>query len=59
MRALMDGKSSHGVELGMRPNGVLGFDIVTVIDKLNLISKKVYKRYEYEMEGITQWDGRT
>lgn len=51
MRALMDEKSSHGVELGMKPKGVLFFDVVSTLDKLNLLNKKGLKKHRFELEG--------
>ena len=59
MRAIMDEKASHGVELGMRPKGVLSFDIIATLDKLELLNKKGLKQHQFTLEGEMNYFGRS
>ncbi len=57
MRALMDEKSSHGVELGMRPKEVMGFDLISELEKLDLLNKKGLRKHRFFIDGEVEYDG--
>jgi len=51
MRALKDEKASKGIDLGLKPNGIYGFDIVNNINSIGLLNKKGLKLHTFKIDG--------
>ena len=58
MRAIKDEKASKGIDLGLKPNGIYGFDIVNNLNEWGFLTKKAYKQYTFSLEGSVLIDGQ-
>lgn len=59
MRALKDEKASHGLELGMKPKGVITLDFINHVDAIDLLNKKGFKNHDFKLEGIMPYHQTT
>lgn len=50
IRAIKDEKASQGIDLGLKPNNIYGFDIVNNLDELELLNKTGLKRHNFQLE---------
>lgn len=50
MRAIKDEKASKGIELGLKPNGIYGFDIVNNSDEVELLNKEGLRLHKFKLE---------
>jgi CubicO group peptidase (beta-lactamase class C family) len=50
MRAIKDEKASKGIDLGLKPNGIYGFDIVNNDDEVELLNKEGLKLHKFKLE---------
>lgn len=50
MRAIKDEKASKGIDLGLKPNGIYGFDIVNNDDEVELLNKEGLKLHTFKLE---------
>jgi CubicO group peptidase (beta-lactamase class C family) len=50
MRAIKDEKASKGIDLGLKPNGIYGFDIVNNDDEVKLLNKEGLKLHKFKLE---------
>ena len=57
MRALMDEKASHGVELGMKPKGIHSFDKIAAFAGTEVFSKKGLKKHDFLVTGEIDYEG--
>ena len=58
MRAIKDEKASRGIDLGLRPNSLIAFDIVQHIGAFDLLDEKSLNRHSFKIEGTEQVDGK-
>ena len=59
MRALMDEKASHGVELGMKPKGIHSFDKIAAPGSTDLFSKKGLRKHDFAVTGEITFAGHS
>lgn len=57
MRAIKDEKASKGIDLGLRPGSIYGFDIVNNTDGIEIINKTGLKQHHFTIEGTEYIDG--
>lgn len=50
MRAIKDEQASKGIDLGLKPNGIYGFDIVNNADEVELLNKKGLRLHTFILE---------
>lgn len=50
MRAIKDEKESHGLDLGLKPNGIIEFDIVNHSTEFDFLNEKGLKDYKVDFE---------
>jgi CubicO group peptidase (beta-lactamase class C family) len=50
MRAIKDERESHGLDLGMKPNGIIEFDILNHTAEFRFLSEKGEKDYDFYFE---------
>ncbi len=58
VRALKDEQASHGIELGLKPNLLLGFDIVDNIKDNPVFGKSGLRDHQFLLQGIVNYEGR-
>ena len=57
MRSIMDNKASHGLELGMKPKGIMAFDLLNNREGIDLLNKKGLKKHDFYLEGEINYHG--
>jgi len=50
-RSIKDVAASKGIDLGLRPTSVYGFDIVNDLDQMNFLNKKGLKEHSFQIDG--------
>jgi CubicO group peptidase (beta-lactamase class C family) len=50
MRAIKDEKESHGLDLGLKPSGIIEFDIANHSSEFSFLSEKGLKDYVFDFE---------
>ena len=57
MRAIKDERESHGLDLGLKPNGIIEFDIINHSTEFDFLREKGLKDYDVDFEeNITYMD---
>jgi hypothetical protein len=57
MRAIKDERESHGLDLGLKPNGIIEFDIINHSTEFDFLREKGLKDYDVNFEeNITYMD---
>jgi len=56
-RSIKDEEASKGIDLGLSPSGVYGFDLVNNIDDLDFLTKKGIKEHSFKIDGHIKVDG--
>lgn len=57
-RSIKDEEASKGIDLGLSPSGIFGFDIVNTIDDIDFLSKKGFKTHSFKIDGHLLVEGR-
>lgn len=57
-RSIKDEEASKGIDLGLSPSGVYGFDIVNNIDDMDFLNKKGLKTHTFKIDGHVMVDGK-
>lgn len=58
MRAIKDEMASRGIDLGLNPSGIFGFDIVNHFESFGLLNDKGIERHNFKIEGVEFVNGR-
>lgn len=58
MRALKDEKESHGIDLGLKPHILFGFDMVNEISHNPVLSKEGLKKHRFLLKDIVDYEGQ-
>lgn len=53
MRAIKDERESHGLDLGLKPNGVIEFDIINHLGEFDFLREKGLKDYDVNFKDYT------
>jgi len=56
-RSIKDEEASKGIDLGLSPTGVYGFDIVNNIDDSDFLNKKGLKEHSFKIDGHIMVNG--
>ncbi|MGI9532236.1 serine hydrolase [Lutimonas sp.] len=57
-RSVKDEEASKGIDLGLSPSGVYGFDIVNNVDDMDFLNKKGLKTHTFVIDGHMMVDGK-
>lgn len=57
-RSIKDEAASKGIDLGLRPTGVYGFDIVNNLDQMDFLNKKGLKEHSFKISGHVIVNGK-
>lgn len=58
MRAIKDEKASKGIDLGLKPNGIYGFDVVNNVDEVELLNKNGLRLHTFKLEDSNFINGK-
>ena len=50
MRAIKDEKASRGIDLGLKPSSIYGFDIVNNANEVELLNTKGFRLHQFKLE---------
>jgi len=58
MRALRDERQSHGVELGLKPESLFGYDAVKRVEEHPVLGPQGLRKHRFTLEGIVSYQGQ-